>query len=141
MSDYITCQNCGEYVGWHVSELIASQAAQITDLQAQLDHVLAERRSIVSHATMGHTDGEGMSLNAVSVAITALRNELYRDAQAQLAEALDCVEAMDHTTIIGHAVQDCEIGDQYHDDFVDIHRAMIEAVQKARAIRTMKGEA
>ena len=132
-------------VAWGAAERIAeleaendNRRAQIAALQAQLDHCLAERRSIVSHATMGQTDGDGMSLNAVSVAITALRHELYRDAQAQLAEALECVEAMNHTTIIGHAVQDGAIDDEYCDEFRDIHTSMIKTVLKARAIRAMK---
>ena len=51
---------------------------------------------IVSHATMGNTDGEGMSVNDVSVQITALRNELYLEAKADrdtLAAANAALEA------------------------------------------------
>ena len=44
----------------------------------------AERRCIVSHATGGRTDGEGMSLNDVSVEITRFRNELIEDARTTL---------------------------------------------------------
>lgn len=48
---------------------------QSAELNAEL---VAERRNIVSHATMGATDGEGMSVNAICVEITRLRNELYK---------------------------------------------------------------
>lgn len=56
---------------------------------AEIARLMAERRMIVSHATMGQTDGEGLSVNAISVKITALRNELYQDgaARAEKAEA------------------------------------------------------
>ena len=40
-----------------------------------------QRRMIVSHATMGRTDGEGQSVNDICVTITKLRNELYQEAQ------------------------------------------------------------
>lgn len=39
-------------------------------------------RMIVSHATMGQTDGEGLSTNDICVKITALRNELFKRAQS-----------------------------------------------------------
>jgi hypothetical protein len=51
----------------------------------------ADRRMIVSHATMGRIDGEGQSVNDVCVTITNLRNELYAEAQktAPSAEVQD----------------------------------------------------
>lgn len=52
-----------------------AQAAELARLQGKL-------RMIVSHATMGTTDGEGQSTNDICVQITALRNELYQDAKA-----------------------------------------------------------
>lgn len=45
-------------------------------------------RMIVSHATMGHTDGEGQSVNDICVQITALRNELYENAKAAALQSL-----------------------------------------------------
>lgn len=58
----------------------AAAKAQISALQARIQGMENERRMIVSHATMGQTDGEGLSVNDVSVRITQLRNELYRAA-------------------------------------------------------------
>lgn len=43
-------------------------------------------RMIVSHATMGHTNGEGMSVNDICVRITACRNIVWRDAQIAAAK-------------------------------------------------------
>lgn len=40
----------------------------------------AKLRMIVSHATMGQTDGEGLSVNGICVLITALRNGLIQEA-------------------------------------------------------------
>ncbi len=57
-----------------------SHAALLSEIAALRE----ERRNIVSHATMGTTDGEGMSLNDVSVAITCVRNVLHtRATQAE----------------------------------------------------------
>jgi hypothetical protein len=64
--------------------------------RAEIERLTQERRMIVSHATMGGTDGVGLSLNDISVRITALRNELYNDgkARAEAAEArLTALEA------------------------------------------------
>lgn len=55
--------------------------------RAEIERLTQERQMIVSHATMGGTDGVGLSLNDVSVRITALRNELYNEGKAR-AEAL-----------------------------------------------------
>lgn len=55
---------------------------------AALAALRAERRMIVSHATMGGTDGEGLSVNEISVRITELRNSLYKKATAERDDAL-----------------------------------------------------
>ena len=52
---------------------------------ARVAELEADRRMIVSHATMGTTDGVGLSVNDISVKITALRNELYAEAKASAA--------------------------------------------------------
>ena len=54
---------------------------------AEIARLTAERRMIISHATMGGTDGDGLSVNAVSVQITALRNELYQDGKSRAEKA------------------------------------------------------
>lgn len=54
---------------------VEAQAAELARLKSRL-------RMIVSHATMGSTDGEGQSTNDICVRITDLRNELYQDAKA-----------------------------------------------------------
>jgi hypothetical protein len=46
----------------------------------QVEALKAKLRQIISHATMGQTDGEGMSVNDICVQITALRNDLYHAA-------------------------------------------------------------
>lgn len=55
------------------------------------EHARAERRNIISHATMGSTTGEGMSVNDVCVEITRQRNKLYQagknSAEAELVGA------------------------------------------------------
>ena len=63
--------------------------------QAALDRAEAIQRNIISHATMGGTTGEGMSLNDICVLITAIRNELYQQAKAQAeADKAAALEAM-----------------------------------------------
>lgn len=46
-----------------------------------------QRRMIVSHATMGRTDGEGQTVDDICLTITKLRNELYREAQRAADDA------------------------------------------------------
>ena len=53
------------------------------ELLAENARLKTERRMIVSHATMGTTDGVGMSVNEISVRVTALRNKLYEDGIAR----------------------------------------------------------
>lgn len=60
----------------------------------------AERRNIVSHATMGDTDGEGLSVNEISIRITALRNEMHSratEAERKLAEAVGLLRRIGFT--------------------------------------------
>lgn len=76
--------------------LYRSQSALLSEIAA----LRGERRNIVSHATMGTTDGEGLSCNDVSVAITRLRNEMHaRATQAErqrdeLRKALEVISEM-----------------------------------------------
>ena len=70
----------GEPGSWHGAEPVR---AKLEALERENAELRAERRMIVSHATMGNTDGEGMSVNAVSVHITRLRNQLIEDARAR----------------------------------------------------------
>lgn len=63
----------------HAARILA--AIDLTAQSAELDRLRTERRNIVSHATMGGTDGEGMSLNDVCVEITANRNDIYTSAK------------------------------------------------------------
>lgn len=62
--------------------IVAANPAVVLELLSEIEGLKAERRNIVSHATMGTTDGEGLSVNQVSVEITRLRNELYARTQA-----------------------------------------------------------
>ena len=45
-----------------------------------------ERRNIISHATMGNTTGEGMSVNDICVEISRQRNKLYQAGKDEGAE-------------------------------------------------------
>lgn len=58
----------------------AALAAQGQEPVAEMRELHNQRRMIVSHATMGRTDGEGQSINDICVTITKLRNELYEEA-------------------------------------------------------------
>ena len=62
------------------------------DFAEREEHARAERRNIISHATMGSTTGEGMSVNNICVEITRQRNKLYQagknSAEAELVGAL-----------------------------------------------------
>jgi hypothetical protein len=62
--------------------LLREAAAELASLRAELEQVKGDMRMVVSHATMGRTAGDGMSVNDISVKITALRNELFKDAMA-----------------------------------------------------------
>jgi len=57
-------------------------------LTARVKELEAERTMIVSHATMGGTNGIGLSVNEISVCVTALRNKLYNEGKKQ-TEALE----------------------------------------------------
>lgn len=62
----------------------ARRAAQeINRLRAEVERLRSERRMIVSHATMGGSDGVGMSVNDISCRVTALRNDLYNKGESE----------------------------------------------------------
>lgn len=66
---------------------------------ALIERLVGERRNIVSHATMGATDGVGLSCNDVSVEITRLRNKLHAGqtkAAAQRDAAVKALERIAH---------------------------------------------
>ena len=75
------------------------------DEAAEVERLRAERRMIVSHATMGAVSGEGMTVNAVSCEITKVRNMLYDDGQKK-ADTIwnDAIEAAASktNTLAGH---------------------------------------
>ena len=73
---------CGELFS-KVEDLKADNAAKDT----RIKELETERTMIVSHATMGQTDGIGLTVNDISVRVSALRNELYEEGRKQ-AEAL-----------------------------------------------------
>ena len=55
---------------------------------ARVKELETERTMIVSHATMGEMDGIGLTVNDISVRVTALRNKLYDEGKKQ-SEALE----------------------------------------------------
>lgn len=59
------------------------EAALLSEIAA----LRGERQNIVSHATMGATDGEGLTVNAVSVEITRLRNAMHASYHARATQA------------------------------------------------------
>jgi hypothetical protein len=62
--------------------------ASTEDMQHRLD-------MIVSHATSGHTDGAGMSVNDICVEISRTRNHVYQAGKDVSAKATDdLVEAL-----------------------------------------------
>lgn len=61
--------------------------------EARAEAAEAARRMIVSHATGGETTGEGMSVNDISVRITAFRNVLWEEAKGIGAEAAEAALA------------------------------------------------
>lgn len=70
-------------------------------LTARVKELESERVMIVSHATMGGTDGFGLNVNDISVRVTALRNELYKEGdkrakvlETQLATARKALDAI-----------------------------------------------
>jgi hypothetical protein len=69
-------------------------ADRIAELEKERDGLVQDRRMIVSHATAGETDGEGMSVNEVSVRITMLRNRLWNDAKAPAEVRADRLAAL-----------------------------------------------
>ena len=56
-------------------------------LLSEIAALKGERRNIVSHATMGATDGEGLTVNAVSVEITRLRNAMHASYHTRATQA------------------------------------------------------
>lgn len=76
----------------------AANPARVLALLSEIAMLRGERRDIVSHATMGATNGDGLTLNGVSVEITRLRNAMhssYHDratqAECQRDEAVEYV--------------------------------------------------
>lgn len=57
--------------------LVSAKAAE----RAAHEKTNGKLRMIVGHATAGQTDGAGMSINDICVAITALRNDLWLEAR------------------------------------------------------------
>uniref|UniRef100_UPI0013048756 hypothetical protein n=1 Tax=Paracoccus sp. SY TaxID=1330255 RepID=UPI0013048756 len=92
-------EHCNDSKCKDAADTIKAQADVIERLQGKL-------RMIVSHATMGSTDGEGQSTNDICVQITALRNELYHDAKAAEREA--CAKVIDDrcATLFGDSLDD-----------------------------------
>lgn len=99
--------------------------------------LLQQRRMIVSHATMGRTDGEGQSVNDICVTITKLRNELYEEAQktappASMSGALrDAVSKLldqaEHVCIGAHTPFDVkEAAKNLADPIKSVHAALSE---------------
>lgn len=68
-----------------VSEALSVSSSKREALEAQVEAREDRLRMIISHATMGQTDGADMSVNDICVMITELRNGLYRDAQERAA--------------------------------------------------------
>jgi hypothetical protein len=84
---------------WEANARLVASAPDLAQTclatMTELEQVKGERRNIVSHATMGGTDGEGMSVNAISVKITALRNELYQEAKTAALDDAEATQAAD----------------------------------------------
>jgi hypothetical protein len=117
----------------------------------ELEQVKGERRNIVSHATMGGTDGEGMSVNAISVKITALRNELYQEAKAQVTAAETALAAMTEREGVLReaatlAMSDLEMAFKPHTSMVELIRLgtgaclRLSAALRANATDASEGE-
>ena len=82
-----------------IYDFITSRNALLSEIAA----LRGERRNIVSHATMGATDGEGLSCNDASVAITRLRNEMH--ARLTQAERQRDEEIAVHTRIAAEVIE------------------------------------
>ena len=122
---------------------IADLEARNADLEAKLAALEAERRCIVSHATGGRTDGEGLSLNAVSVEVTRFRNDLLseqsRSSEARLAVAREALKAVTDDL---HSELIARYGDD-HAHYPSIRRkfkADMEVVNNARTALNTIGE-
>lgn len=59
----------------------------LIEVLSEIAALRGERRNIVSHATMGTTDGEGLTVNGVSVEITRLRNAMHSSYHTRLTHA------------------------------------------------------
>ena len=68
MSDYITCQNCGHYAGYHVTEMILDRDTQITALRAKL----AEARNDALEEAAAWCEGNMMAIDPRSDPATRL---------------------------------------------------------------------
>nr|CAI3971235.1 hypothetical protein ORM20_00186 [Ochrobactrum phage ORM_20] len=69
-------------------EEVESRDSTILELKAKIKKLETERTMIVSHATMGKTNGVGLSVNEISVCITANRNVIFDEGQKKI-EALE----------------------------------------------------
>ncbi len=73
---------------WVQTDLLRLKAeADNAAKDARIKELETERTMIVSHATMGQTDGIGLTVNDISVRVTALRNKLYDEGKKEV-EAL-----------------------------------------------------
>ncbi|WPM82758.1 hypothetical protein R5W60_16590 [Brucella pseudintermedia] len=103
---------------------------------ARVKELETERTMIVSHATMGETDGIGLTVNEISVCVTALRNKLYDEGKKQ-AEALEAkiaaaVEA--HKSLFGDKTMEGILWpDVKPTDLITI-RVQKQIYDKARAV-------
>lgn len=68
----------GDYVkARRAAQEVNRLRSEVSWLRAEVEQLGSERRMLVSHATMGGTDGTGLSVNEISCRVTALRNALY----------------------------------------------------------------
>ena len=67
--------------------IAAANPATVLSLLSEIAALRGERRNIVSHATMGATDGDGLTVNAVSVEITRLRNAMHASYHTRATQA------------------------------------------------------
>ncbi len=115
----ITFANCDR--GWQKRTIRAALEAALSAAEP----VPTKLRMIVSHATMGQTDGEGLSTNDICVKITALRNELFKRAQSTAPSVAGWKREHD---VLGELIrlldEEPSIGDA----------EMSEALEKARCV-------
>lgn len=85
VSPVASSYEAGWYKADEVETTIAALKAERDAAVARAERAEADRRMIVSHATMGGTDGQEMGLNEICVRITAVRNEIYQEGKARAA--------------------------------------------------------